>query len=315
LSDPGSKRTAVRAEAIAAEHAGRRIDNYLIGRLGHAPKSLVYKLLRSGQVRVNGSRVKPDYRLAAADVVRIPPLVEEAAGEVTIPAARIAGFEALVLHECADFLVIDKPAGLACHAGSGLRYGVIEIARAARPRAPRLDLAHRIDRDTSGCLVLSRNVAALREFHAQQRAQRIDKRYQALLRGRVPPGLERIDAALTPTRAHGEKRSAVARGGREAATLVERRSAQGAHTLVELRLVTGRLHQIRAHALHIGHPVAGDRLYGDPAFNAELAAVGLTRLFLHASSIAFQAGGRMLEVSAPLPAALADVLARLPRRP
>lgn len=309
-------RTAVRAETVSAEHAGRRIDNYLLLLLKPAPKSLVYKLLRSGQVRVNGGRCKPDYRLSAGDVLRIPPVVAVAPGDVHIPDSRLAQLEAAVLYEDEHFLIVDKPAGLACHGGTGVAYGVIEVARRLRPGVARLDLAHRLDRDTSGCLILTKQVDVLRNLHGEIRERQMEKRYFALMRGHLPANLGAISAALSADREQGaEKRARVKQDGKASQTLVEGVEPAGAHSLVSLRLVTGRMHQIRAHAQHIGHPVAGDRLYGDDAFNRELAAVGLKRLFLHAASIAFDSGARRVSVEAPLPAELRAVLDGLPGRP
>lgn len=309
-----SKRSAVRVETIDLSEVGRRIDNYLLSRLKDAPRSLVYKLLRSGQVRVNGGRVKPDYRLATADEVRIPPLTVVAApGEpATIPSRRLAALADAILYEDDAFLIIDKPAGLASHGGSGLRYGAIEAARRLRPQLPRLDLAHRLDRDTSGCLVLCKGLAALTEFHAALRAGAVDKRYRALLCGHLPPDLTRIEAALRVGRdAAGERFSTTAADGRIAQTDILSARTVGAHTLAEFKLVTGRMHQIRAHALHIGHPLAGDPRYGEAACNARLTKLGLGRLFLHAESIVFSACGRTVEVTAALPGDLAAVLERV----
>lgn len=307
-----SPRTAVRAETVAAEHAGRRIDNFLLQLLKPAPKSLVYKLLRSGQVRVNGGRCKPDYRLNDGDVLRIPPVVATVPGEIHIPDSRLAQLAAAVLYEDDHFLIVDKPAGLACHGGTGVGYGIIEIARRLRPEVARLDLAHRLDRDTSGCLILTKQVDVLRGLHSEIRERQIDKRYCALLRGHLPTGLESINAALHASRAQGaEKRARVKADGKMSETIIEQVDAVGPHSLVQMRLVTGRMHQIRAHAQHIGHCVAGDRHYGDQEFNHEMAGRGLKRLFLHAASIGFEVGGQRIEVAAPLPPELASVLNRL----
>ena len=305
-------RTTVRAETVAAEHAGRRIDNYLLQLLKPAPKSLVYKLLRSGQVRVNGGRCKPDYRLTVGDVLRIPPVVAAVAGETYIPAARLAQLAAAVLYEDEHFLIIDKPAGLACHGGTGVGYGVIEMARRLRPEVARLDLAHRLDRDTSGCLILTKQVDVLRGLHEEIRERQIEKRYVALLRGQLPAELKSISAALDVSRAQGaEKRARVHADGKASQTLIEHVEPVGPHSLVSLRLVTGRMHQIRAHAQHIGHAVAGDRHYGDEVFDREMARHGLTRLFLHAASIGFETAGGHIAVEAPLPPELAKVLDEL----
>ena len=309
---PHGPRTTVRIETVAAEHDGRRIDNFLLQLLKPAPKSLVYKLLRSGQIRVNSGRVKPDYRLVAGDLVRVPPVEVVVPGAINIPAARIAQLEAAVLYEDSRFLILDKPAGMACHGGTGIRYGVIEIARALRPTIARLDLVHRLDRDTSGCLVLSKQVDALRDLHQDIRLRQVEKRYCALLLGTLPPGIERISAALANSRAQGrERRAAVDDDGKASETVCESITPCGAHSLVQLRLITGRMHQIRAHARHIGHPVAGDRVYGDREFNAAMAERGLNRLFLHASSISFASDLQLLTVTAPLPSALQRVLTEL----
>ena len=308
----GGGRTAVRAQTIAAEHAGRRIDNFLLQLLKPAPKSLVYKLLRSGQVRVNGGRSKPDYRLNTGDVLRIPPVVATPPGEIHIPASRLAQLAAAVLYEDEHFLIVDKPAGVASHGGTGVPYGVIEIARRLRPEVARLDLAHRLDRDTSGCLVLTKQVDILRGLHTEIRERHIDKRYCALLCGRFPANLKSINATLRTSREQeAEKRARVNADGKASETIIEKVEAAGSHSLVQMRLVTGRMHQIRAHAQHIGHSVAGDRLYGDDPFNREMASRGLKRLFLHAVSIGFEVSGHHIEATAPLPAELAQLLDNL----
>ncbi len=296
-------------EKVAREHSGRRIDNYLVKRLKGTPKSLIYKLLRSGQVRVNGGRVKPHYRLACDDEIRIPPMEASVFSHARAPRTRLDEVERAVLFEDEHFLIVNKPAGLACHAGTGLRYGLVEIVRQMRPNAPRIDLAHRIDRDTSGCLVLSKHLEALREFHDLIRAQACVKRYRALLKNRVPTGLSTIEVPLATLRPDaGERRAFASAEGKIAQTLIEGHVPTGAHSLTDLRLVTGRMHQIRAHAQYIGHPVAGDKRYGDAEFNDEMYALGLNRLFLHASNIEFAAFGRNFDVAAALPESLQAVL-------
>jgi 23S rRNA pseudouridine955/2504/2580 synthase len=307
-----STRTAVRAETIAAEHAGRRIDNFLLQLLKPAPKSLVYKLLRSGQVRVNGSRRKPDYRLNAGDVLRIPPVVATVPGEIHVPESRLAQLAAAVLYEDEHFLIVNKPAGMASHGGTGVPYGAIEVARRMRPEVARLDLAHRLDRDTSGCLILTKQVDVLRGLHSEIRDRQIIKRYCALLYGRFPTELKSINATLRTSREQEvEKRARVRADGKASETIIENVEVAGSHSLVQMRLVTGRMHQIRAHAQHIDHSVAGDRLYGNDEFNREMAARGLKRLFLHAMSIGFEIGGQRIEVTAPLPLELTQLLNEL----
>ena len=301
----------VRTVVVGADDDGRRIDNYLASLLKNVPKRLVYKILRRGEVRVNGGRVKPDYRLAVADKVRIPPLHIEVNPDAAIPAQWCRCIEAAILFESEDFLVVNKPAGLPSHGGTGLRYGVVEIARQIRPYAPSIDLAHRLDRDTSGCLVLSKNTPALREFHRQLRARTVGKHYVSLLRGTVPATLGAISAALTVARdGGGERRARVCADGKTATTLIESCRHAGPHSLATFRLETGRMHQIRAHAKHIGHPIAGDRRYGNREFNRAMKIIGLNRLFLHAADIEFSSAGKVA-ISAPLPEDLRDVLAAL----
>ncbi|MGE3568564.1 MAG: RluA family pseudouridine synthase [Gammaproteobacteria bacterium] len=304
-------RTAVRITTVTSEQAGRRLDNFLLGIFRGAPRSLVYKLVRSGQVRVNGRRARPELRLEAGDEVRLPP-VEAGGDSAPIPHARQDALRERIVHEDAQFVVVDKPAGLACHAGSGLRYGVIEILRAARPDLSRLDLAHRLDRDTSGCLVLCKTLDSLRAVQAALQDRRSTKRYIALLRGNLPTDLDSIEARLDIARDdRGERRTRVAAAGKSSRTDIEHCAVLGPHSLVTLRLGTGRMHQIRAHARHIGHPVAGDAAYGDAAFNAEMTRFGLDRLFLHAAHIVLDTDCGVLDVRSPLPPDLTTVLSRL----
>ena len=298
---------------IDHQHAGRRLDNVLLNQLKGAPRSLVYKLVRSGQVRVNGRRARPHQRLEAGDVVRIPPRGDAGsnAGPAAIPVSRTEALQARVLHEDDHYLVIDKPAGLASHAGSGLHYGAIEIMRAARPEIERLDLAHRLDRETSGCLLMCKDLASLKAANAAIADRASSKFYRALLRGRPAAGLESIDASLDTVRVRGERHVRAGKQGKHARTVIELRTPVGPHTLVELRLITGRMHQIRAHARHIGHPVAGDPRYGDAAFNEAMAGLGLERLFLHAARLRLELPNHVLDVEAPLPRELTAVLDNL----
>ena len=308
---PITAKRRARTVVVGADDEGRRIDNYLASLLKNVPKRLVYKILRRGEVRVNGGRVKADYRLVVADKVRIPPLRIEVSPEAAIPAQWCRCIEAAILFESEDFLVVNKPTGLASHGGTGLRYGVVEIAREIRPYAPSIDLAHRLDRDTSGCLVVSKNTPALREFHRQLRARAVVKRYVSLLRGTVPRTLGVISAALAVARDRkGERRARVCAAGKTATTLIESCHHAGPHSLATFRLETGRMHQIRAHAEHIGHPIAGDRRYGNREFNRAMKIIGLNRLFLHAAGIEFLSAGKVT-ISAPLPEELRDVITAL----
>ncbi len=314
-SAPSQPRPVVEWLQVSADAAGQRIDNFLLARLKGVPRSLVYRLLRSGEVRVNKGRARPSQRLAAGDQVRLPPLRRPTQGESVAPSAQLRErlAEAL-LYEDDRVLVINKPAGLAVHGGSGINLGVIETLRAMRPGAE-LELVHRLDRDTSGCLLISKRRSALRRLHAQLRDGEIDKRYLALLCGRLSqPDIE-VAVALSTSRVRGGER--VVRvdpaAGKPSRTWFRRRHRLGPFTLVEAKLDTGRTHQIRVHAAHLGTPIAGDPKYGVAADNERLKALGLKRLFLHAAALSFrpQIDGPIVEVTAPLPAPLEWVLKRL----
>jgi 23S rRNA pseudouridine955/2504/2580 synthase len=301
--------------AVGADDDGQRLDNWLLRALKGVPRSRVYRLLRKGEVRVNGKRARPERRLAAGDDIRLPPV--RAAEEGTprrVPSALIDTVEAAIVHSDADLLVIAKPAGLAVHGGSGLSFGVIEALRASRP-AETLELVHRLDRDTSGLLLVARNRAALRTLHGLLREGLVEKRYLALVKGSWNLGTKTIHAPLaTRARQGGERVVKVAESGKESDTTFVPVDFFGARaTLMEARLGTGRTHQIRVHAAHAGHPVAGDDKYGDRDFNAELSELGLKRLFLHAQSLTFEWPGsrKTFAVSQPLPAELAQVLETL----
>lgn len=306
--------SAVRTLRVDAEASGRRLDNLLLGELKGVPRSRIYRLIRTGQVRVNGRRARPETRVALGDEVRLPPVrTPEQAREHAPPADRVAWLAQRILYEDRDLLALDKPAGLAVHGGSGVSFGAIELLRAARPDEPGLELVHRLDRDTSGCLLVARRRPALRRLHALLREGAVAKRYTALVVGRLAGGERRVDAPLLTTeRRGGERHVRVDAGGKPAVSrfVPVRRFAQA--TLVDVWIETGRTHQIRVHAAHLGHPVAGDERYG-AADDPVVAGAGLGRLFLHAASIAFDApgDGRVLRVEAPLPAELAAVLARL----
>lgn len=305
--------SGIRHIDIPAELAGQRIDNYLLRELKGVPRTRIYRLLRKGEVRVNGGRAKPTYRLQAGDRLRLPP-VRTGQGAVTAPSERVLErLRAAVLYEDERVLVVDKPSGLAVHGGSGLAYGVVEALRALRPELPFLDLAHRLDRDTSGCLVLAKRRSALRALHAGLREGAVEKRYLALLHGHWEQRTRVVAEPLARrTGPGGEAVMQVAADGRPSRTVFHQRGRHGDWTLVEAELHTGRMHQIRAHAAHIGHPVAMDPKYGDPEADRALRALGLKRLFLHAASLRFQLPDHaVIDVSAPLPPALQDVLSCL----
>lgn len=311
-------RTAVQHFQITDDEAGQRLDNYVQGRLGEVPRSRVYRVIRKGEVRVNGKRAGPETRLHLNDRVRIPPVRVVPRAEPGKPSAELsARIRDCIVHEDDKLLVVDKPAGVAVHGGSGVSFGVIEALRSLRPDEY-LELAHRLDRDTSGCLIIARRAPVLRTLHALLREEGFEKRYLALVKGSWQLGAKRIDAPLaTHTRVGGERTVRVAAGGKRSLSTFRPVQFFGRlATLMEVTLDTGRTHQIRVHAQHAGHPVAGDPKYGDETFNAALRALGLNRMFLHASSLSFvwPQGGEF-SVNAPLPPELAAVLEALGASP
>lgn len=304
-------RSAARSVEVGPEHAERRLDNFLGAELQGAPRAYVYRVIRSGEVRVNGRRAAPQQRLHVGDKVRIPPFMAAPTDAPRLGRALLARIEASILYEDERLLVLDKPAGIAVHGGSGLDFGLVDVVRALRPDGGRIDLVHRLDRETSGCLLFARDSATLRQLHEQLRAGRMDKAYVALLAGRLPshPLDCRAPLALVPDR-HGEKHAVVRADGAAARTEFGVRRRYAGATLAAVTIDTGRTHQIRAHAAHLGHPVAGDERYGDTAFNRRLKMLGLKRLFLHAERLEFVLD-RPLSFSAPLPVELATVLCAL----
>ena len=313
-------RTGVRHFEVSEEEAGQRLDNFVHKHLGDIPRSRVYRVIRKGEVRVNGHRAGPDTRLQAHDKIRIPPVRVRPPEEVGRPSADLQEtIRKAIVYEDARLLVLDKPAGIAVHGGSGISFGVIETLRALRPDE-HLELAHRLDRDTSGCLIVARNTASLRILHALFREEEttFEKRYLTLLKGQWDLGKKRIDAPLrTDTRVGGERTVRVDASGKP--SLSEFRPVQffgRRATLMEVALLTGRTHQIRVHAQHAGHPVAGDEKYGDDAFNDEMRAFGLNRMFLHAHSVSFEwPEGGQFSVNTPLPPELAAVVDKLEHAP
>ncbi|MGE5640559.1 MAG: RluA family pseudouridine synthase [Clostridia bacterium] len=268
---------------VGEEAAAQRIDNFLLRRLKGVPKSHVYRVLRSGEVRVNSGRVKPEYRLRVGDRVRVPP-VRVSASKPAAP--RPLGLP--VVHEDTALLVIDKPSGVAVHGGSGVSYGVIESLRAERPEAKFLELAHRLDRDTSGLLVVCKKRSALVELHRMLREGEVDKRYLAVVKGRwTRQDAELRDSLHKYVTPQGERRVAVREDGQAAVTKVRLLKSSAGYSVLELRLLTGRTHQIRVHLAHAGFPIVGDDKYGDFELNKQLAKEGVKRLLLHACSIAF----------------------------
>lgn len=317
MSPAQESATGVRHLRAGAGDAGQRIDNFLLRTLAGVPRSRVYRLLRRGEVRVNGRRARPEQRLREGDEIRLPPVRMRAPGLGRVPDGLLREVRARVLFEDERLLALDKPAGLAAHGGSGLAFGAIEALRAARPDAG-LELVHRLDKETSGVLLVAKGRTSLRMLHALLRKGAVDKTYLALLKGRWTLGRKTLDVPLrTNVRQGGERVVKVDAGGRHSTSVFAPLRKFGARaTLVEVCLHTGRTHQIRVHAAFAGHPVAGDAKYGDRGFNADLKELGLQRMFLHAHRIAFTwpDTGRSCQVEAPLPEELAVVLGRLGER-
>ncbi|MEO8673224.1 MAG: RluA family pseudouridine synthase [Tahibacter sp.] len=298
---------------VADDREGQRIDNFLVGQLKGVPKSLIYRILRTGQVRVNGKRAKPDTRLTPGDQVRIPPVRVAEREDNSAPAeSQIQRIARAIIHEDADFLVLDKPAGIAAHGGSGVSHGAIELLRALRP-GDSIELVHRLDRDTSGVLVLARRRPALTGLQALIRDNRTTKQYLTLLQGHLSRASRSVNAPLRKSILQGGERMVrVDDQGKPSLTHFKVIETYDPASLVEATLETGRTHQIRVHSQHMGHPVAGDDKYGDNAFNKQVRAFGVKRLFLHAARFEFELGHKVYSFSAPLAPDLAAALDQLP---
>ncbi|MGH8217935.1 MAG: RluA family pseudouridine synthase [Steroidobacteraceae bacterium] len=321
IPEEGRARGAVRHVEVGEEHAGERLDRFLVRLLASVPRSRIYRLVRRGEVRVNGRRARPEQRLESSDSVRVPPVRIDEAPDVPgrPPRQLLERVARAITHEDDRLILIDKPAGIAVHGGSGVSWGIIEALRALRPEE-QLELAHRLDRDTSGCLLVARRRSSLRTLHALLREGRVEKGYLALLQGQWNLGRRRIEAPLrTDLRVSGERTVKVHPSGKAAVSEFQpvqffgkRAGRSPPATLVEVALHTGRTHQIRVHAVHTGHPVAGDEKYGDQGFNLAMRRLGLARMFLHAHRVSFEwPGGGTFSASAPLPAELRAVIERL----
>ncbi|WP_029685990.1 23S rRNA pseudouridine(955/2504/2580) synthase RluC [Tatumella saanichensis] len=291
--------------AITAEHAGQRIDNFLRTFLKGVPKSMVYRILRKGEVRVNKKRVKPEYKLEDGDEIRVPPVrvSEKETPEVSPRLEKVAQLEQAVIYEDDAILVLNKPSGTAVHGGSGLNFGVIEGLRALRPDARFLELVHRLDRDTSGVLLVAKKRSALRSLHEQLREKGMQKDYLALVRGQWPSHTKVVKAPLLKNILQsGERVVRVSAEGKPSETRFKVEERYRHASLVKASPVTGRTHQIRVHTLHAGHPIAFDDRYGDTEFDKQLAGSGLNRLFLHAAALTFThpSTGESLRVEAPM---------------
>lgn len=296
--------------SVSQDVAGQRLDNFLFNRLKGVPKGHVYRLLRSGQVRVNKGRKKAHYRLAAGDEVRIPPVRFKQKQQARVPEKLIEQLEASVLHEDEHVLVINKPSGIPVHAGSGYHYGVIDGFRNSRPDAS-LELVHRLDRETSGCLLLAKSRQSLNLCHQAFRNEHdIRKAYLALVMNHWQ-GTQTVDAAIAKVVRSGERMMQVSHDGQRAVSHFEcnRLFDQPQASLMSVDIETGRTHQIRVHAREQGHPLAGDTKYGDRDFNSKMKTLGLNRLFLHAEALQLELPGlHNIDVSAPLPRELEEVL-------
>ncbi|QLB20592.1 23S rRNA pseudouridine(955/2504/2580) synthase [Vespertiliibacter pulmonis] len=301
---------------ISDDEAGQRLDNFLLAKLKGVPKSLIYRIVRKGEVRVNKGRVKPDYKLQADDIVRIPPVrvAEKNDSPISTKLNKVAELEQHILYEDDILLVLNKPSGIAVHGGSGLTFGVIEALRALRPQARFLELVHRIDRDTSGILLVAKKRSALRNLHEQLREKVVQKDYLALVRGQWQSHTKVIKAPLLKNElASGERIVRVSEEGKPSETRFTIEERYPTATLVKASPVTGRTHQIRVHTQFAGHPIALDDKYGDREFDQKMQNIGLHRLFLHAYAIRFvhPKTEEQMVITAPLDSALKNILATL----
>lgn len=298
------RKTSVKYYTVSADEDGQRIDNFLINKLKGMPKSRVYRILRKGEVRVNKKRVSPSYKLMEGDEVRVPPVfLEEKAKQVPPSQSTRHLLAERILYEDDNLLIINKPSGMSVHAGSTVRVGVVEALRHLYPKHPNLELAHRLDSETSGCLVLAKRKKILREIHELLREGQVTKIYWALTQGKWTRSERRVDLPLHKDYRDGGKHVVeVDRDGKSALTVFSPIEVYSDASLMEVKLYTGRTHQIRVHAAHQGHPLAGDDRYGDPEFNKLARQRGLKRMFLHARSIEFTLPSlqQHISVTAPL---------------
>lgn len=304
---------------IEDDFIGQRIDNFLIARLRGVPKSVIYRVLRKGEVRVNKKRIKPEYKLEQGDVVRVPPLtVASEPDAVSVKLSLVKDLEQHILYEDKDLIVLNKPSGMAVHGGSGLQFGVIEALRALRPDAKHLELVHRLDRDTSGCLLIAKKRSVLTHLHEQLRNKTVEKKYWALVAGDWDNKIRKVTEPLRKnTLQSGERVVKVdAAEGKPSETRFRILQRYQEGTLVEAFPVTGRTHQIRVHTACKGHPIACDDKYGDNQFSQQMQQIGLNRLFLHAFSLSFihPISETTMRFEAPLDPKLSQTLERLNRK-
>ena len=299
---------------ITSEHSDQRIDNYLFTLLKGVPKSRIYRIIRKGEIRINGSRIKPDYKLNEGDKIRIPPVRIAEREAFILPSKKLQYLlEKNILYEDDALLVLNKPSGLAVHGGSGIKFGLIEALRLIRPKTDYFELVHRIDQETSGCLIVAKKRSTLRYLQEQMRNRRISKVYRALATGKWPRGIKRIDLPLMAfEQKTGEKIVRVNPKGKKSVTIFSVMKRYRNFTLLEALLETGRTHQIRVHAQHIGCPLAGDNKYGLDDINKDIRKSGLKRMFLHALKIGFSLPcGKNIFIEAPMPSDLSEHLMEL----
>lgn len=290
---------------IDGDEAGQRIDNFLLARLKGVPKSMIYRIIRKGEVRVNKGRIKPEYKINAGDSIRIPPVRVSEKEEIAVSPKldKVSALADCILYEDDHLMLINKPSGTAVHGGSGLSFGMIEGLRALRPEARFLELVHRLDRDTSGVLLIAKKRSALRALHEQLRLKQMQKDYLALVRGQWQSHTKVVQAPLLKNILQsGERVVKVSNEGKPSETRFKVEERFEFATLVKASPVTGRTHQIRVHTLHAGHPIAFDDRYGDRDFDSQLVGTKLKRLFLHASSLTFThpSTGEQIRIEAPM---------------
>jgi 23S rRNA pseudouridine955/2504/2580 synthase len=293
----------VRYLQVDEQHSGQRIDNYLRAQLKGLPKTAIYKLLRKGQVRVNKRRIKAEYRLQNGDEVRIPPIRDPKEREkAQVPEGLVQELDNWILHEDEYLMALNKPAGLAVHKGTNVSFGLIDVLRQARPNAPFLELVHRLDRETSGCLLIAKSRDALLELHDLIRDHQLQKRYLALVANTWRGGARQIETGLQNDKQAVQRKIRVEEEGRLAISYFKPLKRYESATLMEIEIKTGRTHQIRVQAAHLEHPILGDRKYGNHALNREWKKKGLKRMFLHAHELSFQlpVSGRKYDLKAPL---------------
>ncbi len=304
-------KTTVKFVEIDEDMSGQRIDNFLRNQLKNIPKSMIYRILRKGEVRVNKKRIKAEYKLQPGDTVRIPPVKrtsEPDSQPVSTKLNKVAGLEQHIIFEDEHLLILNKPSGIAVHGGSGLKFGAIEALRALRPEARFLELVHRIDRDTSGILLVAKKRSALRQLQAQFREKTVQKYYVALVRGQWKNSCKVVNASLLKNEVNSIVR--VNPKGKLSETRFKVLEKFEHATLIQASPITGRTHQIRVHTQYAGHPIGWDERYGDPIFDAYMSKVGLNRLFLHAANIQFIHPGsaEKCEISAPMGEKLEKVI-------